>query len=148
MAWGIKPGRVVETPFGQISDATFRTGAGKYALQGMLFLVSVMMAKEFYLLGLLIAAITVSMYYQWPLARFLAWRKPWFKHYFYGHLAVSILVGILIGNDRPGWAFLWGVINFIFIFAFMASFTDDIEDLMQGRITFDESNESKGPGSN
>lgn len=137
MAWGIKPGRVVETPFGQISDATLRTGVGKYALQGMLLLVSVMMAKGFYLIGVFMAAIAISMFYQWPLTRFFAWRKPWFKHYFYWHLAVSIVVGVLIGNDRPGWGFLWVLINSVFAYAFMASFSDDIEDLMQGRITFD-----------
>jgi hypothetical protein len=138
MAWGVKLGRVVQTPFGQISDATLRAGVGKYALQCMLLLVSLMMLKRFYLIGLLTAAITVAMYYQWPLMRFLAWRKSWFKHYFYGHLVVSILVGILIGDNRPGWVVLWGLISLLFAYAFMASFSDDIEDLMQGRITFNK----------
>lgn len=138
MAWGIKTGRVVETPFGQISDATLRAGVGKYAIQCMLLLVSGMMMKGYYLIGLFIVAITVSMYYQWPLVRFITWRKPWFKHYFYSHLAVSILVGTLIGDNRPGWVVIWGMGSLLFAYAFMASFSDDIEDLMQGRITFDE----------
>jgi hypothetical protein len=128
----------VETPFGQISDATLRTGVGKYAIQCMLLLVSGVMMKGYYFIGLFIAAIVVSMYYQWPLVRFITWRKPWFKHYFYGHLIISVVAGILIGDNSPGWVVMWGMANLLFAYAFMASFSDDIEELMQGHVDFSD----------
>lgn len=137
MAWGIKQGRVVETPFGRISDATLRAGIGKYHLQAMLLLVSVMAAKGFYLVGLLTASIAIAMFYQWPLSRYLTWRKPWFKPYFYGHLGASLLVGWLLSSDEhPGLGFLWAFLNIIFTFALMSHLSDDIEELMQGRVDF------------
>ncbi len=137
MVWGIKEGRVVETPFGRISDATLRAGIGKYHLQAMLLLVWLMFAKGFYLVGLFTASIAIAMFYQWPLSRFLAWRKPWYRHYFYGHLAASILVGLIRPSlEYPGWGLLWTALNLIFMYVLFYELSDDIEDLMQGHVDF------------
>ncbi|HET7833399.1 MAG TPA: hypothetical protein VFK88_10595 [Gallionella sp.] len=139
MAWGIKEGRVVETPFGRISDAMLRAGIGKYHLQAMLLLVWVMFGKGFYLVGLFTASISIAMFYQWPLSRFLAWRKSWYKRYFYGHLAMSILVGLILpSQEYPGWGVIWAVLNLIFMYALFYELSDDIEDLMQDRVDFSE----------
>ena len=137
MALGIKLGRAVETPFGRISDASLRAGVGKYLLQAILLLVFVMMAKGHYLVAFFCAAIAIAMFYQWPLSRFLSWRKPWFAPYFYGHLGMSILVGLLLPSQQyPGWVFLWGLANLVFGYGLLASLAGDIEDLLQGRIDF------------
>lgn len=134
MSIGIKQGRVVETKFGRISDATLNIG--KYHLQMIILLVSIVFGKGFYLIGVFVSVVALTLFYQSPVARFLAWKKSWFSAYFYGHLVLSMAVGVLLsmGEGYVGWGMLWILLNIIFGWVLMKGVSGDFEELMKGNI--------------
>lgn len=137
MNYGLNIGRAKETPFGRISDLSLRVG--KYHVHMLMLLAMAMFGKGFNVIGLFAVVMTLVAYYQSPIMRFLAWRKRWFKIYFYLHFFISVVAGILLSPSHEH-AGIFGsliFINIIFVMGMMIGFSSDFNDLLNGEIDFE-----------